>query len=169
MTYRPKSNSKKESVFSVTLAILAVVLFFLSGVVERFVGIYQITSLVFAVVSIQFYLKYVASDYIYEITDDAFKVYKVTGKKVKNGTFDSAKAPQVTIKMKGNYSGSKTIYFKIEQADISGVGFVTGDLTVTYNGKKQTPQPTLTWNGKKLKYGTDFYVPEYDNAKNDKC
>jgi len=94
--------------------------------------------------------------------------FKATGKKVKTGTFDPAKAPQLTIKMKGNYSGSKTIYFKIEPADISEAGFEAADLTVTYNGKKQTPQPALTWNGKKLKYGTDFHVPEYDNAKNDK-
>lgn len=93
---------------------------------------------------------------------------KNTGKKVKIGTFDPAKAPQVTIKMKGNYSGSKTIYFKIEQADISGAGFEIADLTVTYTGKKQTPKPILTWNGKALKYGTDFCIPEYDNAKNDK-
>ena len=26
----------------------------------------------------------------------------------------------------------------------------------------------LTWNGKALKYGTDFYIPEYDSAKSDK-
>ena len=94
--------------------------------------------------------------------------FKNTGKKVKTGTFDPAKAPRVTIKMRGNYSGSKTVYFKIEQADISGEGFEATELTVTYTGKKQTPKPTLIWNGKKLKYGTDFYVPEYDNAKNDK-
>lgn len=91
-----------------------------------------------------------------------------TGKRVKTGTFDPGRAPQVTIKMKGNYSGSRTIYYKIEKMDITGDDFVTENLTVTYTGKKQTPVPTLTWNGKKLKYGTDFYIPEYDNAKKDK-
>lgn len=93
---------------------------------------------------------------------------KNTGKRVKKGTFDPNKAPQVTIKMKGNYSGSQTIYFKINQADISGDAFEASDLTVTYSGKKQTPTPTLMWNGKNLKYGTDFYVPEYDAVKKDK-
>ncbi len=82
--------------------------------------------------------------------------------------FDPKKAPQVIIKMKGNYSGSRIIYFRIQPADISGAGFSTNDLAVTYTGKKQTPTPTLTWNGKKLKYNTDFYIPKYDNAKNDK-
>lgn len=93
---------------------------------------------------------------------------KATGKRVKTGTFDPAKAPQATIRMKGNYSGSQTIYFRIEPADITGEGFAAGDLAVTWNGKKQTPAPTLTRNGRKLKYGTDFHIPEYDNAKNDK-
>ena len=91
-----------------------------------------------------------------------------TGKKVKTGTFHPAKAPQITIKMKGNYSGSKTIYFKIEPADITSEGVETSELTVTYSGRKQTPKPTLTWKGRKLKYGTDFYIPEYDEAKKDK-
>ncbi|MBR5579490.1 MAG: leucine-rich repeat protein, partial [Lachnospiraceae bacterium] len=108
----------------------------------------------------------------YTYLDEDYALYEErlnsTGKKVKVGTFDPAKAPQIIIKMKGNYSGSKTIYFKIKQANISGAEFETTDLTVTYTGKKQTPQPTLSWQGKNLKYGTDFYIPEYDDAKSDK-
>lgn len=86
----------------------------------------------------------------------------------KYSSFDPKKAPQVIIKMKGNYSGSRIIYFRIQPADISGAGFIANDLAVTYTGKKQTPTPTLTWNGKTLKCNTDFYIPKYDNAKNDK-
>lgn len=81
MTYRPKSLSKKEAVFSICTALLAVILFLLSGVVNKFSGIYQITALVLAVVSIQFYIKYVVSNYVYEAAEDAFKIYKITGKK----------------------------------------------------------------------------------------
>ncbi len=91
-----------------------------------------------------------------------------TGKRVKTGSFDPAKAPQIIIKMKGNYSGSQIIYFQIHPEDITGETFTVSDLSATYTGKKQTPTPVLTWNGKALKYGTDFYIPEYDNAKNDK-
>ncbi len=91
-----------------------------------------------------------------------------TGKRVKTGSFDPAKAPQVVIKMKGNYSGSQIIYFQIHPEDITGEAFAVSDLSATYTGKKQTPTPVLAWNGKALKYGTDFYIPEYDNAKSDK-
>lgn len=91
-----------------------------------------------------------------------------TGKSVKFGTFDPKKAPQIVIKMNGNYSGSRTIYFRIQPANITDDGFIASDLAVTYSGKKQTPAPNVKWNGKALKYNTDFYIPEYDNAKNDK-
>ncbi len=90
-----------------------------------------------------------------------------TGKKVKFGTFDPKKVPQITIKMKGNYSGTQTVYYQILPLDIVGDGFATNDIAVTYSGKKQTPKPIITWNGKALKYGTDFYVPEYDAVKKD--
>lgn len=90
-----------------------------------------------------------------------------TGKRKKTGDFDPNKAPQVVVKMKGNYSGSKIIYFRIRQADLSGDDFVAADLAATYSGKKQTPSPILLWKGKALKYGKDFFIPEYDAARND--
>lgn len=108
--------------------------------------------------------------YIY--SDEDYKAFEEnlenTGKKVKCDSFDPAKAPQIIIKMKGNYFGSQTVYFKIQKADISENEFHTDDLTVTYTAKKQTPTPVLTWSGKALKYGTDFFIPEYDSAKADK-
>ncbi len=85
-----------------------------------------------------------------------------------DSAFNAKKAPQIVIKMKGNYSGSKTIYFKIQQAEISKENIESEKLTITYSGKKQTPVPTVTVNGKKLKYGNDFTIPEYDAAKKDK-
>lgn len=108
----------------------------------------------------------------YTYTDEDYSAFeenlKKTGKRVAVGTFNPTKAPQVTIKMKGNYSGSQTIYFKIEPEDITEEVFKVDNLTVTYTGKKQTPTPKLMWNGKALKYGTDYYIPEYDAAKKDK-
>ncbi|MBR5578446.1 MAG: InlB B-repeat-containing protein, partial [Lachnospiraceae bacterium] len=63
----------------------------------------------------------------------------------------SDKAPQVTIKMKGNYKGSKTINFQIEKQNISEAGFVSDDLYFDSKaGKTQKLNPVVTWNGKKL-------------------
>jgi len=81
MTFRPTSNSKKEKILSLSMALLAVLMIIISGITNKFGGLYQITAIIFGVVAIEFYLKYVGSDYIYEAADDSFKVYKVTGKK----------------------------------------------------------------------------------------
>ncbi len=108
----------------------------------------------------------------YAYTEEDYTAFeeklKNTGVRTAHGTFNPKKAPQVVIKMKGNYSGSQTVYFRIEPEDITGEDFAVDDMAATYSGKKQTPVPVLTWKGKKLKYGTDFYVPEYDAAKSDK-
>ena len=84
------------------------------------------------------------------------------------GTFTAAKAPQVILKMKGNYSGSKAIYFQIERQDIDEDTVRVDDLSATYTGKKQTPLPVVTWNGKTLKNNKDFTVKEYGDKKADK-
>lgn len=81
MTFRPSSNSKKEKILSLCMALLAMLMIVISGLTDSFGGLYQITAIVFAVIAIEFYLKYVGSDYIYEAAEDSFKVYKVTGKK----------------------------------------------------------------------------------------
>ncbi len=82
---------------------------------------------------------------------------------------DRKKAPQIVIRTKGNYAGSQTVYFNITSRDISDeTEFDTTDLITQYNKKKNTPMPTLTWNGKKLKFGTDFYVKEYEAEKSNK-
>lgn len=110
------------------------------------------------------------SAYVY--SEEDYKAFEEnlqkTGKLVKTGSFDPGKAPQAVIQMKGNYTGNKIVYFRIEPVDLSEDAFEADNLTITYTGKKQTPVPKLMWNGKALKYGTDFYVPEYDSTKSDK-
>lgn len=81
MTFRPKHTNKKTFVFAIATALLAIVLFALSAFVSAFNGLYQFSSLILAIVSVQIYLKYVACDYIYEAAENSFKIYKVTGKK----------------------------------------------------------------------------------------
>ena len=83
------------------------------------------------------------------------------------GLFDSTKAPQAVIKMKGNYSGKQTLYFKIMGYSISGNNAQSDNLYTTYNGKKQAVIPTITVNGKKLTYNKDFYVQQYEERKYD--
>lgn len=74
--------------------------------------------------------------------------------------FNEKKAPQVVLKMKGDYSGSKKIFFKIYPVDLKDVSVQVDDMDVTYTGRKQTPTPEVYWNGKKLTK-KDFYVKEY--------
>lgn len=81
MTYMPKSKSNKEKLISALTAFSAVILILVSEITSKFGGLYQISAIILGVVSIEFYLKYVGSNYIYEAADDFFKVYKVTGKK----------------------------------------------------------------------------------------
>lgn len=81
MTCRPFSKNKKEKVFFVLCAVLCILLFVLSSVVSRFVALYQLSAIVVAVVGIEIFMKFVASDYVYEATETCLKIHKITGKK----------------------------------------------------------------------------------------
>ncbi len=81
MTYRPKSKSNKEKILAVTAAATAILLFAISGFVNSFSGLYQLSAIIFAITSIEMYMKYVGSDYVYEATESSLKIYKITGKK----------------------------------------------------------------------------------------
>ena len=70
----------------------------------------------------------------------------------------TAKAPSITITGKGNYTGKKTIYFRILPVDL-GDETVTADmLAVSWNGKVQKPAPTVMLGTKKLTAKKDFTV-----------
>lgn len=81
MTYRPKSNSNKEKVLAIITAIAAVILFAVGGMPVSFPAVYQITAIIMAVVSLELYMKYVGSDYVYEAGESSLMVHKITGKK----------------------------------------------------------------------------------------
>ncbi|MGN1314886.1 MAG: sialidase family protein, partial [Lachnospiraceae bacterium] len=88
---------------------------------------------------------------------------------IKDPSFNAKKAPQMIIKMKGNYTGTYTIYYQIEKISFTdNEDIAADDLTVTYTGKNQTPIPVVTWKGKKLVNNKDFYVKEYIAQKADK-
>lgn len=83
--------------------------------------------------------------------------------------WDSEKAPSVTINMKGQYSGSRTLYFTIKPKDISQTdpnpanandparkdspGY---EQVVNYAKKLNIPAPVFTFNKKKLAANRDF-------------
>ena len=88
--------------------------------------------------------------------------------------YDSAKAPSVTITMKGQYQGSRTLYYTIYPADIreldiyhpakdnageNNVGEETSSgykQTVNYSKTLKIPNPDLTLGKKKLTVNKDF-------------
>ncbi|MBR5452321.1 MAG: leucine-rich repeat protein [Clostridia bacterium] len=66
---------------------------------------------------------------------------------------------KVTIKMKGNYSGTKTLTFKINPIKSTTCKFTLSATSYTYDGKVKTPTITVkNANGTKLKKGTDYDV-----------
>lgn len=81
MTFRPQSKNKKPHILAIGSAVLAVVLFLASAFVPKFNFYYQASALILAVASLEIYMKYVGSDYVYDAGERQLKVYKVTGKK----------------------------------------------------------------------------------------
>lgn len=76
--------------------------------------------------------------------------------------WDSAKAPNVTITLKGQYQGSTTLYYTIYPMDISKIDNSPGETspsylqTVNYSRKLNVSAPALTYNKKKLTAKKDF-------------
>ena len=71
---------------------------------------------------------------------------------------DSLKSPSVTINMKGQYTGKKTMFFAIEQAHMTDVDISGDEISLVYNKKEQNYVPTVTFNGKKLVNKKDFTI-----------
>ena len=112
MTYRPKNNSKKEKLLALVIAALAIVLYFLSGIVHHFPALYQISAIIMGVVSIEIYMKYVASDYVYEASENSLKIHRITGKKsVCVGSLDYEMSRSLVIKS-SEYLANKSKYPK---------------------------------------------------------
>lgn len=81
MTYRPKPKNSAAAFLSGASAVFAVASFYSSSRVEMYNGFYQLAAVIFAIIALQVFLKYVQSDYIYEAGEHDLKIYKVTGNK----------------------------------------------------------------------------------------
>ena len=73
----------------------------------------------------------------------------------------------VTVKMKGNYTGTKTLSFKITPINISNCTVKLSATSVTYNGAVRTPTVTVrNANGVKLTKDTHYTVTYDEGRKN---
>ena len=83
---------------------------------------------------------------------------------------EGRKAPgtyKVTVKMKGNYTGTKTLSFKIKPISISDCKVKLSATVFTYDGKVKTPTVTVTNpNGTKLSRDTHYTVSYASGRKN---
>ncbi|MCM1268631.1 MAG: BspA family leucine-rich repeat surface protein [Bacteroidales bacterium] len=80
-----------------------------------------------------------------------------------NDASNPNQAPTITVKGKGNYTGKETATFKILPLELTESNMIVADMTKVYNQKIQQPIPSITINGRKLKYKTDFSIeyPDY--------
>ncbi len=137
-----------------------------------------------------------SADFVYtgqKITQDHIRVYHgetllreksdytVSYKNnINAGTYNSAKAPSLTIKLKGQYQGSVTLYYTIHPRDITKIdGAETAEndtktsllpgyeQAVNYAAKISIPKPVLTFGKKTLALKKDFvcnYAAAPENA-----
>lgn len=82
---------------------------------------------------------------------------------VNAAAWNSAKAPAVTINLKGQYQGSVTLYYTIKPLDINDIDIYNTpkvspgyEQTVNYSKKLNIPAPVLTYGKKKLAVKKDF-------------
>lgn len=76
-------------------------------------------------------------------------------------------APTITVKGKGNYSGTVSAKFTILQREMTDFNTSASDLYLKYTGKNLKVAPKVSVNGRKLTYKKDFIlVDESDKEVN---
>lgn len=82
--------------------------------------------------------------------------YTVSYKNNKNVNTSAKKTPTITVKGKGNYSGTESVSFNILPKSLNDHDISADNITVAYNGKVQKTSPAVYRNGKKLVNKTDY-------------
>lgn len=83
--------------------------------------------------------------------------YTLTYKNNINAAAGNAlKSPSVTITMKGQYTGSRTLYFTIAPREIDENQSLGYEQVVPYARKLSIPKPTLYFGSRKLTFNKDF-------------
>ena len=83
-----------------------------------------------------------------------------------NNASNTKKAPTVTVRGKGNYTGTETATFKIQPVNLNDSSILAEDICTAYTGKAQKKIPVLTCHNKKLSNNKDFTV-SYPSAAPD--
>jgi hypothetical protein len=81
MTFRPKLKNKIAHNIVLFSLLACALLFVAAKQLNQIQWLFQMVILVLAVLAIQVLLKYILSDYIYELRDTNFLIYKIQGKK----------------------------------------------------------------------------------------
>ena len=82
--------------------------------------------------------------------------YTVSYKNNKNVNTSAKKTPTITVKGKGNYSGTESVSFNILPKSLNDHDITADNVTVAYNGKVQKTSPAVYRSGKKLVNKTDY-------------
>lgn len=80
--------------------------------------------------------------------------------------YNSINAPSVTISMKGQYTGKRTLYFTINPRNINEKGNAGYEQAVVYEKQITIPTPVIYYGEYKLQSGKDF-VCDYSNLPED--
>lgn len=81
MTFRPAiKNRYAHGVFTVSLFLVFLNVFIQSRV-NSYKWAFQIAILIFSIVLLEVLLKYILSDYVYELRNENFMVYRINGKR----------------------------------------------------------------------------------------
>lgn len=75
---------------------------------------------------------------------------------VNAAAYNSVKAPSVTIDMKGQYTGGRTLYFTIAPRDIDENDSMGYEQVIQYSKQMKIPAPTLYFGSQKLALNKDF-------------
>ena len=86
------------------------------------------------------------------------KDYTVTYKNNKNVNTSDKNTPTITIKGKGNYTGTESVSFNILPKSLEDNDIRADHITVAYNGKEQKSSPAIYCGSKKLTAKTDYTV-----------
>lgn len=91
--------------------------------------------------------------------------YTISYKNNKNVNASNSKLPTITVKGKGNYSGTETVTFNILPKALTDHDITVDNISVAYNGSVQKSLPAVYRNGKKLTNKTDYILSyPYANA-----
>lgn len=112
-------------------------------------------------------------DSIYNAEDGSYQLikliqgqdYTVSYKNNKDVSTSSNKVPTITVKGKGNYSGTDSVSFRILPKPLTDHDITANDISVAYNGKVQKASPAVYRDGKKLTNKKDYTLTyPYENA-----